>query len=67
MQERVGILKGDFQIESLPGNGCCITVAIPMYISNNFSNLDNLDNLDNFKSIEQKDDLLKIDISKNEN
>ena len=66
MQERVGILKGDFQIESQPGNGCCITVAIPMYISNNFSNLDYLDNLDNFKSIEQKDDLLKIDISKNE-
>lgn len=73
MQERVGFLKGDLQIESQPGNGCCITVDIPIYISNNldtFSNLDNLDNLEKSKSIKQEDDfynISNIDITSNEN
>lgn len=79
MQERVGILKGNLQIESQPGNGCCITVDIPMYISNNFENLgnfsnldklDNFDNLEKAKSTKQEDDfsnISNIDITSNEN
>lgn len=73
MQERVHFLKGDLQIESQPGNGCCITVEIPMHISNYFgdsSNLDNVDNLEKAKSIKQEDDfsnIFNIDITSNEN
>jgi signal transduction histidine kinase len=33
MQERVAVLQGHFQLESQPGKGCCITVEIPMQIS----------------------------------
>lgn len=47
MQERVTLLKGSFQIESQPRNGCCITVEIPMYISHNFVNYSNLNDFEN--------------------
>ncbi|MBD2451908.1 sensor histidine kinase [Nostoc sp. FACHB-152] len=30
MQERVAALKGYFHLESEPGNGCCITVELPL-------------------------------------
>ncbi|BAZ65537.1 MAG: sensor histidine kinase [Pelatocladus maniniholoensis HA4357-MV3] len=30
MQERVALLKGQFQIESKLGSGCCITVRLPL-------------------------------------
>ncbi|MEM7725748.1 MAG: sensor histidine kinase [Cyanobacteria bacterium P01_A01_bin.45] len=32
MQERVGFLQGNFQLESQPGDGCCITVEIPITV-----------------------------------
>jgi two-component sensor histidine kinase len=34
MQERVAVLQGHLQLETQPGAGCCITVDIPMHISN---------------------------------
>ena len=55
IQERVDFLQGDFQIESQPGQGCCIKIEIPMYISNNLIGFDNLE------SIERKETFLKID------
>ena len=33
MQERVAILQGSFNLESQPGAGCCITVKIPIQLS----------------------------------
>jgi len=33
MQERVAVLQGHLDLESQPGNGCCINVEIPMHIS----------------------------------
>ncbi len=33
MQERVAVLQGHLHLESQPGDGCCITVEIPMHIS----------------------------------
>ncbi|NJN10557.1 MAG: sensor histidine kinase [Richelia sp. RM2_1_2] len=33
MQERVAVLQGHLDLESQPGNGCCINVKIPMHIS----------------------------------
>ncbi|MBF2063712.1 MAG: sensor histidine kinase [Calothrix sp. C42_A2020_038] len=33
MQERVAVLQGSLQIDSQPGNGCCISVGIPIRIS----------------------------------
>lgn len=33
MQERVAVLQGHLRLESQPGDGCCITVEIPMHIS----------------------------------
>ncbi|BAZ16888.1 integral membrane sensor signal transduction histidine kinase [Calothrix sp. NIES-4071] len=33
MQERVAVLQGSLQIESQPGEGCCISVGIPLLIS----------------------------------
>jgi len=67
MQERVDILQGNFELKSQPGNGCCITIEIPIHISNNFIDFDEFDKFDNFKSIQQKDDFDKIDIISNEN
>ena len=55
IQERVDFLQGDFQIESQPGQGCCIKIEIPMYISNNLIDFDNLE------SIERKEGFIKID------
>ena len=48
-------MQGDFQIESQPGQGCCIKIEIPMYISNNLIDFDNLE------SIERKEGFIKID------
>jgi signal transduction histidine kinase len=39
MQERVAVLQGRLQLESQPGNGCCISVGIPMHISNKISEI----------------------------
>ena len=55
MQERIYFLQGNFQLESQPGEGCCIKIEIPMYISNNLIGFDNLE------SIERKETFLKID------
>ncbi|MEA5572859.1 sensor histidine kinase [Calothrix sp. UHCC 0171] len=33
MKERVAVLQGRLQLESKPGQGCCISVGIPMQIS----------------------------------
>ena len=55
IQERVYFLQGNFQLESQPGEGCCIKIEIPMYISNNLIGFDNLE------SIERKETFLKID------
>ena len=56
IQERVNFLQGNFQLESQPGHGCCITVEIPIHISNNPFDLEQ------FQSIEHKDDFSKLDI-----
>ena len=56
IQERVDFLQGNFQLESQPGHGCCITVEIPLHISNNPTDLEQ------FQSIEYKDDFSKLDI-----
>ncbi len=53
MEERVGILGGSFQLESQPGIGCCISIKIPMHISNKF---------DDFICVEQKDSFSTMDI-----
>lgn len=39
MQERVAVLQGRLQLESQPGNGCCISVGIPIHISNKISEI----------------------------
>lgn len=39
MQERVAVLQGRLQLESQPGCGCCISVGIPMHISNKISEI----------------------------
>jgi len=57
IQERVDFLQGNFQLESQPGHGCCITVEIPIHISNNPIDFNS------FKSIEQKDNFSKLDIN----
>lgn len=56
IRERVDFLQGNFQLESQPGHGCCITVEIPLHISNNPTDLEQ------FQSIEYKDDFSKLDI-----
>jgi two-component sensor histidine kinase len=33
MKERVAVLQGRLQLESEPGEGCCIRVGIPMHVS----------------------------------
>ncbi|BDA66980.1 hypothetical protein RIVM261_029290 [Rivularia sp. IAM M-261] len=33
MQERVTVLQGRFSVDSQPGEGCCISVGIPLFIS----------------------------------
>lgn len=33
MQERVAVLQGRFSVDSQPGEGCCISVGIPLFIS----------------------------------
>ncbi|MEL6462372.1 MAG: sensor histidine kinase [Cyanobacteria bacterium J06621_15] len=55
IQERVDFLQGNFQLESQPGNGCCITVEIPIRISNNSIDFNN------FELIKSKETFLKID------
>lgn len=39
MQERVAVLQGRLQLESQPGSGCCISVGIPMHVSNKISEI----------------------------
>ncbi|MDZ7962059.1 MAG: sensor histidine kinase [Aulosira sp. DedQUE10] len=34
MQERIAVLQGHFELAAQPGAGCCITVEIPLQISN---------------------------------
>ncbi|BAY81276.1 integral membrane sensor signal transduction histidine kinase [Calothrix parasitica NIES-267] len=59
IQERINFLQGNFQLESQPGRGCCITVEIPIHISNNPIDFDNFQSI---KRKENKDNFSKLDI-----
>ncbi|BAY09549.1 sensor histidine kinase [Calothrix sp. NIES-2098] len=52
MQERTAMFQGNFQLESQPGSGCCITVEIPMQISN-LPELPNISDISNISVISE--------------
>jgi signal transduction histidine kinase len=47
MQERVAVLQGRFDVESQPKEGCCISVGIPLHISQVSSEFNQTPSLNN--------------------
>lgn len=62
MQERVTVFNGRFSVDSQPGEGCCISVGIPLFISKVSSGF-NQTALPNITDITYVTDTTKNDIS----